>query len=391
MPSCTVSMKPLMINTFLMVPTSSIRCIEIFFCVFRGVFLRLFGLMLVCHLGLPSLAEACRILERPSGFEEVFWVHLDEDCSAAERRELAVSGADVLTALEQGKSVDFRGVVITGDVMLDRLPSRRVADLPTLPEQVREELSRRRLETIRFIPGYIRIRESQFEKVLATNLSEGALLILGEVDLTDAVFVQSFDFSKTIFAQPATFRGMRVDFEGFFIGTKFMQPVDFSHVLFGTHSRFHKAVFSAPVNFSGVRFKGVAEFLEVNFRDQADFSQAVFESGTGFSGSVFQGLADFSGTEFTHETYFRFSEFKDLTQFTRTDFEKTVDFSNARFAKPADFSGVFFAVRPEYEGSNLTVPEYSRVWWQNPVILLVISVCLLLLVGIHYLRTGKKA
>lgn len=379
-----------MINDFLMMPIPSIRGRDNFFRVFGGISRCIPGLVLMCYLGLPSPVDACRLLEPPSGFEEVFWVHLDEDCSAAERRELAVAGTDVVTALEQGRSVDFLGVVVTGDVMLDRLPSRRVEELPTLPAQVREELSQRRSETIRFIPGYIRIRGSQFENVLATNLSEGALLILGDIDLTDVVFVQSVDLSKAIFVQPATFRGMRVDFEGFFIGATFMQSADFSQVLFGTHSRFHKAVFEAPVNFSEVRFKGVAEFLEVTFRDAADFSQAVFESGTGFSGSVFQGPADFSGTEFTHEAFFRFSEFKDRSQFIRTDFEKTVDFSNARFAQPADFSGVFFAVRPEHEGSNLTVPEFSRAWWQNPFILLTISVCLLLLIGIHYLRTVKK-
>ncbi|MDR4495669.1 MAG: pentapeptide repeat-containing protein [Nitrospirales bacterium] len=379
-----------------MVKTSSIllprfiRSLGIFFLAFRMISCQLLGVMLVCGVGLPTLADACRLLERPSGLEEVFWVHLDEGCSAVERRELAVSGADVLAALEQGKSVDLNGVVVTGDVMLDRLSTRRVADLSSLSVQVREELTQQRLETIRFIPGSLRIRESQFEKVLATNLSKGALLILGEVDLTDAVFVRSLDWSKTIFVHPATFKGMRVDFEGFFIGARFMQTVDFSHAQFGTHSRFYKAVFGAPVNFKEVQFKGIAEFLEVNFRGEANFSQAAFESGTGFSGSVFQGLADFSGAVFTHETYFRFSEFTDRIRFTGTDFEKTVDFSNARFAKPADFSGASFALRPEHEGSNLALPELSPVWWKNPVILLVISVCLLLLVGIHYLRTGKK-
>ncbi|MGD9851624.1 MAG: pentapeptide repeat-containing protein [Nitrospirales bacterium] len=374
-----------------MVLNSLIRSLDIFSSFFRGVSFWLLGGMMVCGPGLPSIAEACRLLEQPPGLEEVLWVHLGEGCSAAERRELAVSGADVFAALEQGKSVDLQGVVVTGDVMLDRLSSRRVADLPILSAQVQEELAQRHLENIRFIPGNIRIRESQFEKVLATNLSEGALLILGQVDLTDSVFVQSMDLSKTIFVQPATLTGMRVDFEAFFIGARFMQSVDFSHVLFGTHSRFHKAVFGAPVTFAGVQFKGVSEFLEVTFRQEATFSKVVFDSGTGFSGSVFQGLADFSEAEFTHEAFFRFSEFKDRVHFRGTDFDKTIDFSNARFAKPADFSGASFAVRPEHAGSNLTLPDLSRAWWQDPVILLVIAICLLLLVGLHSLRTGKKS
>lgn len=356
---------------------------------------KFYGLLLVvamsCGLVFPTLAEACRLLERPSGLEEVLWVHLDGHCSLAERREMAVSGSDLLAALEQGKSVDLQGVVVTGDVLLDRLSLHPVADLPKLPSSVQENLTQRRVEAIRFIPGSIKIRASQFDQVFATNLSEGALVILGEMDLRDSVFVQSIDFSKTIFVEPVTVNGMRVDFEGFFIGAQFLQAADFSQVMFGTHSRFHKAIFQAPATFADVRFKGVAEFLEVTFNREAKFSNVGFDSGTGFSGSVFRELADFSGSVFAQEIYFRFSEFQDKVRFAGVDFRKVVDFSNAKFANPADFSGASFLIRPESAGSNLQLPDLSRNLWQNPAIQLTIAVCLLLLGGLHYFRSGRKA
>lgn len=345
---------------------------------------------MLCVGGFPHLAEACRLLERPAGLEEVMWIHVEGSCSSDERRDLAVAGADILRALEQGKNVDLEGVVVTGNVMLDQLPLHPLADLPELPSSIQEVLTPRRVDALRVIPGSIRIIKSQFEKVLATNLSDGALVILGEVDLRESVFVQSMDWSKTIFAQPVRFSGMRIDFEGFFIGAQFMQSADFSKVVFGTHSRFHKAVFHAPVTFSEVHFNGVAELLEVIFHGEANFSDVFFESGTGFSGSVFQGAANFSGTVFAKEIYFRFSEFQDLVTFAGADFQSVVDFSNAQFIKPADFSGASFSVRPEHAGSNVQLPDLSRNLWGHPAIQLIIAVCLLLLVGLHYLRGSKK-
>ena len=261
--------------TLLMIPInqrSSSLCLKTVWG--RGIRGLLLGVVVSCGVGGPDIAEACRLLERPSGLEEVMWVHLDGHCSSAERREMAVTGADLLAALEQGKSVDLEGVMVAGDVMLDRLSLHPVASLPGLPLSVQEELAQRRVEKVYVIPGRIRIVAAQFEQMFATNLSDGALVILGEVDLRESVFVQSIDLSKTIFVQPAQFSGMRVDFEGFFIGSQFMQPVDFSQVVFGTHSRFHKAVFHDKATFAEVRFTGVAEFLEVVFLREADFSNA---------------------------------------------------------------------------------------------------------------------
>ena len=353
-------------------------------------FLVLVLLMIGSGLAVPGFADACRALEPPSGLHHTLWVHLEDDCSLPERRELAVSGADLLAALEEGKNVDLHGVVVVGDVLLDHLSLHRVADLPNLPSVVQDALSQRHLDTIRFIPGSLRITASQFDHVFATNLSDGALVILGEVDFHQSEIVQSVDFSKVIFAEPVILAGMRVDFEAFFIGAQFLRAADFSQVVFGTHSRFHKAVFHDSVTFAGDRFKGVAEFLEVTFHGEAQLTNVSFESGAGFSGSVFHGPADFSDSTFTQEIYFRFTEFRNRIVFGGTDFHKVVDFSNAQFTQPADFSHASFAVRPESAGSNLILPDLSRTMWRSPAIQLSIAICLLLLVGLHYLRVGRK-
>ncbi len=313
----------------------------------------LLGLLLAL-LGLSSInAEACRLLPIPPGSENVFWVHVEGSCLPGEEAALAVKGADLLAALVQGKRIDLDHVLVVDQVMLDLLPQQALSEYPAVPPAVGRRLQEQGVTTVRVIPETIAIRHSRFEKVLATNLVEGVLLMLGPVDFTGTVFQQSLDLSKTLFVGPVRFSHARVDFEGFFIGSQFAQGVDFSHVTFGTHSRFHQAQFRDRVTFADSHFNGVAEFLEVDFQQAADFSRSAFASGTGFSGSVFKGAADFSAISAVHEIYFRFTEFRESVTFAHAQFHAVVDFTNARFDGAQDFSGVEFRTAPELTGSNL--------------------------------------
>ena len=348
--------------------------------------------LLLTLLGLSSTnAGACRLLPIPPGSENVFWVHVEGPCLPGEETALAVKGADLLEALVQGKRIDLDHVLVVDQVMLDLLPQQALSEYPAIPPSVRKPLNEKGMTAVRVIPEAISIRHSRFEKVLATNLVEGALLILGTVDFTGTVFQQSIDLSKTVFVGPVRFSDARVDFEGFFIGSQFAQGVDFSHVTFGTHSRFHQAQFRDRVTFADAHFTGVAEFLEVEFQQAADFSQTAFASGTGFSGSVFKGPADFSAILAVHEIYFRFTEFRESVTFAQAQFHTVVDFSNARFDGAKDFSGAEFRTMPELTGSNLpldVVPVQNgrRLYGQVGIFLGLVILVLCYL----WLSKGKK-
>ena len=315
----------------------------------------LFVMVLFLMSALNQKAWACRLFEPPVNRADTLWVHLEGPCLSTDQRAWAVKGADVLEALKAGKNLDFQGALVVGDIMLDQLPEQPVAEIPNIPADIQERLHQRGLETVRVIQGAVTIRDSQFEQVLATNLVNGALVILGEVNISGTTFLQSVDFSKIIFAKPLVFTNVQVEYEGFFIEAHFEQAVDFSHTIFGTHSRFHKAVFRGPVMFVEVEFEGVAEFLEVQFQQTANFSEAKFLSGTGFSGSVFHGPVDFSGAKTKKEIYFRFSEFKEGVSFRHGQFQSVVDFSNSHFEGEHDFSEAEFAVQPEFTASNISV------------------------------------
>lgn len=347
-----------------------------------------FGLM----LGLfPTGVEACRLLPASPDIENVFRVHIVGPCLPEQHAALAVKAGDILEALEHGRSIDFEGVLVVDDVMLDRLPLHDLSKFSDIPPSVRARLQQERIAAVRVIPGSVSIRHSWFKQVLATNLVEGALLMLGEVDFTGTVFQQSIDLSKTVFVGPLNFSRVRVDFEGFFIGSQFDQAVDFSHVTFGTHSRFHKADFRDRVTFADAHFAGVAEFLEVAFRQGADFTRSHFASGTGFSGSVFEGPADFSGVTVDQEIFFRFTEFKHPASFQHARFRDVVDFSNARFDGGMDFSDGRFQIPPELTGSNIPPDAVSAQGWRSHLAQLGIFAGLIIVVLFYlWMSKGKK-
>jgi len=351
-----------------------------------------YGVPIALVLGLlglfPMSVEACRLLPIPPEIENVFWVHVEGPCLPEEQALLAVRGADILEALEHGRSVDIEGVLVVDDVMLDLLPLHDLSGNSDIPPAVQERLQQQRIAAVRVIPGILSIRHSRFEKVLATNLVEGALLMLGAVDFTGTVFQQSIDLSKVMFVGPLEFSTVRVDFEAFFIGSQFDRAVNFSQVTFGTHSRFHKAVFHDRVTFADAHFNGVAEFLEVEFQDAADFPRSHFGSGTGFSGSVFGGQADFSAVTVDHEIYFRFTEFKQQVSFQDTQFHNVVDFTSARFDGGQDFSGVVFHAPPELTESNLPLEAVSAPGWPSHQVQLGIFAGLAILV-LFYLWASK--
>ena len=346
-------------------------------------------LLFILISGVASNAWACRVLEPPAHAVDTLWVHLEGLCFSADQREWAIKGADVLEALKDGKNLDLQGVLVVDDVLLDQLPLQSIADKPHIPAHITARFHQEKRDSVRVIAGAITIRDSQFEKVFATNLVNDPLVILGEVLVTGTTFLESVDFSKIIFAKSFVFSNVNVEHEGFFIGAQFEEAVDFSHTNFGTHSRFHKAVFRAPVTFAEVAFQGVAEFLEVEFQQTANFSNATFDSGTGFSGSVFHGPVDFSGVTVKREIYFRFSEFTQQVSFRQAHFQSVVDFSNSRFLGDHDFSEAEFAVQPEFAASNISVDVPIAGRRLNQQTLWLLFGALVILVGM-YLWISKR-
>ena len=301
------------------------------------------------------MVQACRIDNSKVSSPGIFRQHVVGSCSIDDRTALALSAKGLLEALKTGKSLDLQGVVVTGDLALEQLP-RQPLDQVTLPSQeVRRMLDQRGIKALRMIPGSLIIRDSIFLGNLATNLRDGALVILGGIDMSGTKFHKSVDFSRTIFLGPSNFSEVTVQFEGFFINAYFTQDATFSKTSFGTHTRFHKTYFGGNAKFDHATFNGIAELLEVVVENEADFLQTSFLMGTGFSGAIFRGPVNFSHSIFEREGYFRFTKFERAAIFSGAKFREVVDFTNANFQESSDFTGAVFAKPPDFSGADIDV------------------------------------
>ncbi len=348
--------------------------------------------LILLPVGWFSLAEACQIEEPANPALPVLHKHIVDSCTFEERNALALSAEEVLSALENGHSVDLLGVVVKGDLSFDRLPLRPITQYPIPSSRVEETLKQRGINEIRVIPGAVIIRESWVQGIVATHLRNGALVIFGPVDMDKTKFEKSIDFSRTVFLDPVNFSDATIVYEGFFIGAHFDNTANFRKTAFGTHTRFHKAFFGETATFNQAGFKGLAEFLEVEFGGRADFSQTWFKLGTGFSGSQFRGASDFSQALFEREAYFRFATFERMALFSEARFQEVADFTNVQFKENPDFSNVVFDVAPDVEGSgiNFKNQQVKNITQPTSQIVIFVGLFLLVLVFVWRLRGKKK-
>ena len=264
-------------------------------------------------------------------------------CGDEDRRALAVSADDVLTALDRDQGVVLKGVVLTGDLPLDRLRLQPFEPGLVRHAAITEQIEAERVSAVRVIDGPFILEDVEVQGILATNLVEpGYIVVRGPVSLRGSTFQRSMDLSRMVFLDRADFSGMHIGHEGFFIRAMFARDADFTRTAFGTHSRFHRARFLGKAAFTGARFHGLAEFLEVSFAEDAGFARTRFLQGTGFSGSRFHKTLDLSGARFDREVYFRFTEYQGDADFHRALFRNTADFTEARFRGDVDFREAVF-------------------------------------------------
>lgn len=315
---------------------------------------RILGVLLLWVLTTAMAGGPCRV-ERPSQTNSSMMVRiLVGDCSAEDRKSLAISAQEVFVALQLGQGVELNGVMLSGDLMLDELPLEPIPDYEQLPGIVKERFDREALKEVRVVRGPLILHHVEVEGILATNLlNRGYVIVQGPVSITESTFQRSIDFSRTIFLNPINFSENTIRFEGFFIQAMFLNGTNFSETVFGTHTRFHKAVFAGEAKFSDVIFNGISEFLEIGFLEVVDFSHSSFLQGTGFSGSEFHEVPNFSESTFERETYFRFSQFKKGANFRGGVFRKTADFTEATFGGESDFARVVFEEAPQFTDESL--------------------------------------
>ena len=127
-------------------------------------------------------------------------------CGDEDRQALAVSADDVLTALQQGRGVVLKGIVLAGDLPLDRLSLEPfepgLVGHPAIVERIEAE----QVSEVRVIHGPFMLEDVEVRGIFATNLIEsGYIVVRGPVSLRGSTIERSMDLSRMVFLDRADF------------------------------------------------------------------------------------------------------------------------------------------------------------------------------------------
>jgi len=281
---------------------------------------------------------------------------LPRSCTRAEREARPVSADAVLDALGRGRPVELVGVIVTGDLSLDRLPMQRAGvqdDAVTEGQAVPEG------QELRHVRGSVLIRDSVLTGAVRHRSNHGMLRFEGPVDFQGTTFQEGVDLSRSIFQGPIELAGAIFQKEAYFVQGRFMRRMNCTHTKFGPHTRFHRSAFHGSVDCTDALFDGMAELLEVTFDSSAAFERVRFGSGTGFSGSRFRQQANFEGAIFSRDAFFTFSIFEGEALFAGAQFLGPADFSDASFGKPDDLMKARFDTPPLLTRTKRVAPEQA--------------------------------
>ncbi|TAL11115.1 MAG: hypothetical protein EPO02_05535 [Nitrospirae bacterium] len=337
---------------------------------------------LAALLFLPgSVAGAsCQVEREIAGEPALFVRHVSPDCSKPERAARAVPAAEILQALKAGQGVSIRNAVVSGDLLLTRLPSVPLASA-ALPPSVLADLAQSRVTEARVVRGALSIRDSVVDGILDTQLKPDMVehrmlgdmvVVQGPVAFHGTTFAKAVDLSRTIFLGPvesdeAVFLG-----DALFLSCLFDRKTTFEKTAFAGNTRFYQAVFHEPVTFLRAGFNGLTNFLSVTFKKESSFSRAYFKMGAGFSGSTFEGISDFSESLFEKNAFFTHAVFTADAYFRRATFRGEVNFSDADFRAKDDFAKVFYQQEPNFTRARFASPR-SSVGFENPLLLAIVA------------------
>ena len=230
-----------------------------------------------------------------------------------------VSARTIFDAIDQGKTVNYEGVTITGKLDLTELSNKtRVKKNKGYDEYKSSVEVPLTFKNCVFKDDFIAYKNDDNQKS-------------GKLGSTSWSFgdgtTYTTDFERSVVIENCTFEGLSEfkysDFaeKASFAGTKFQKEANFKYAGFKKESNFAGSTFGEYANFKYSNFKYDADFYSAAFRNYADFKYANFNERVTFKSSTFSNYADF-----------KYAEFKDSGNFDNTKFRSGIDmkYSNGK-------------------------------------------------------------
>jgi Pentapeptide repeats (9 copies) len=142
----------------------------------------------------------------------------------------------------------------------------------------------------------------EIKSLLSKTLPFGELVDLQGSDIHEPLVFEnqnicSFDFSRSVFHAPLTFKRCRLNGLSWFRKCRFASTVTFSDLSFSNDARFDDAVFEKTFSFNKADVQGASDFSGCRFKSLADFSNSLFSGNLSLESTHFDADASFVDVE----------------------------------------------------------------------------------------------
>ena len=274
-----------------------------------------------------------------------------------------IPSSEVLAKINNREPVEYAHVIIKGDLNLSQI---------VLPQKFVQRDSK-----------------SWYTNVVYSSIGISDSTIDGNLDFSNAKFVNSVNFNNSTFKGDARFEMSLFDKSANFKSAKFNgtssfyrseftncpaqfedstfnRNVDFAYSNFLHSAHFENSKIKGLANFENSEFKnedaffkktqfnGTADFQRSLFNKNADFSDSSFNGDANFGRSSFKDNADFRGSSFNRDANFRNSSFEDDASFISSKFNGYGDFSGSQFNKSTEFNDAVFQKETTFSDSKFS-------------------------------------
>jgi uncharacterized protein YjbI with pentapeptide repeats len=223
-----------------------------------------------------------------------------------------ISASLVVEAINKKQSVQYDGIIVTGDLDFTELANRRSKSNGWNSEEIKSTVE---------VPVVFRNCTFQGDVIGYKNSQEGKR----KWGIGDDNITYSADFDR---------------------------HVVFENCIFEKQAEFKYSHFRQDANFSGTHFKGSANFKYADFRQLAQFGGAKMNEYANFKYAEFRTRSDFANVIFRNNTDFKYAKFSDPVSFRGSRFQQHADFKYCNFSDGADFDNTDFDSGSDFKYSN---------------------------------------
>jgi uncharacterized protein YjbI with pentapeptide repeats len=220
-----------------------------------------------------------------------------------------VSTKDILKSIDEGKSVNYKGVEIVGDL-----------DFTSIQDKVADKNNKRSRISTKVFWYHVR---TPLNFIDCTFKNDVIAYFHDDIknETHNAVFHSDVSFQGCVFQGKSAFKYCEFYKGADFARTTFHKEALFKYTEFFTEVSFAGSVFLSDANFKYTKFPARADFQNDTFHHLANFKHTKFPQGVSFENAVFKGDANFKYTKFYEPFSFEGTEFEDSVDFKYTKLE----------------------------------------------------------------------